>query len=221
MDAPQRRYRWHTLDFKTPHRAMQPLELETLKAGLNLLVAVTTLGLGWVVGNKLSAYWNHKQRQREFDLVSANDFHRLYGEFFAIWKIWNLALNEGTQEPKGRDELFGRACNAEGEVESLFVRLASNRALTSEQAATLGRFRQGYQTLRQSIRDRRKLGWDSSSHREYVAFKTLATDVAALIANEKGLSRDEAKRRAASLIRITSNGWESKWIEVDSSMQVQ
>lgn len=197
---------------------MQSLELEIVKAVLNLVVAMITLGLGWLVGNRLSAHWNLKQRQREFDLVSANEFHQLYGEFFAIWKLWNFALRENNLESVDRVELFARACTAEGQVESLFVRLASNRALTDEQAATLGRFRQGYQTLRQSIRDGHNIAWHSSSHPEYVAFKMLATEVAVLLANGKGLARDELKRRASSLLRITSNEWESSWFEPDESM---
>jgi hypothetical protein len=185
--------------------------LEVLKAALNLAVAVVTIALGWVLGQRLTVYWNLRQKQREYDMAAAREFQRLYGEFFAVWKLWNYHLKSPAGAGDPRSELLSRACTAEGSVESLFVRLASSRALTEEQARTLGRFRQGYQLLRQAIRDNRPLAWRSSAHPEYVAFKTLATEVALIIASELPLSGAVVKARAASLLRITSNEWEQTW----------
>jgi len=190
---------------------MNPEHLELLKAFLNLVVMWTTLGLGWLVGLRLSAYWNLKQKQREFDLASANEFHKLYGEFFAIWRLWNFAIQQARDASAiDRSKIFERACAAEGQVESLFVRLASTRLLTPEQTAMLGRFRQGYQSLRQAVLDGRAIAWHSSSHPEYVAFKTLTTQVAILIAGS-GVSDSGAGARAAALLKVTSNEWEGKW----------
>jgi len=45
---------------------------------------------------------------------------------------------------------------------------------------TLGRFRHRYQQLRQSIRDNVPLPWDHSEYSDYVEFKTLAPQVAAI-----------------------------------------
>ena len=190
---------------------MNPEHLELLKAFLNLVVSTTTLALGWLVGLRLSAYWNLKQKQRELDLASANEFHKLYGEFFAIWKLWNFAIRQAPEVSSvDRSKIFERACAAEGQVESLFVRLASTRNLTEEQTAMLGRFRQGYQSLRQAIRDGRLIAWHSSSHPEYVAFKTLATQVAVFIAGA-GVHHLQRDARAAALLKVTSNEWEGKW----------
>lgn len=185
---------------------------ELFKAFLNLVVAVTTLALSWVVGLRLSAAWNLKQKQREFELASANEFHKLYGEFFAIWKLWDFALLRTSDVSSlDRSKIFERACAAEGQVESLFVRLASTRTLTAEQTDVLGRFRQGYQSLREAVRDGRGVGWHSSSHPEYLAFKTLATQVAVLLAGD-GVSDAQRDARAAALLKITSNEWEGKWL---------
>src|SRR5262249_42640723 len=56
--------------------------------------AVVTLGLGWVVGQRLTSYWSFRQKHREIDLSVAQDFHRLYGEFFAVWKLWNYYIRD-------------------------------------------------------------------------------------------------------------------------------
>ncbi len=189
-----------------------PVErLELLKAALNLGVAILTIVLGWVVGQRLTVYWNLRQKQREYDMTTAQEFHKLYGEFFAVWKLWNYHLRESTSGTEVRAQLLSRACTAEGSVESLFVRLASSRTLTEEQTGVLGRFRQGYQSLRQAVRDGRPLDWRSSTHPQYVAFKKLAAEVAVLIVSEMPPSAGVVEARAASLLRITSNEWEQKW----------
>lgn len=190
---------------------MSNTDLELLKAALNLGTATITIALGWAVGQRLTVYWNLRQKQREHDMTTAQEFHKLYGEFFAIWKLWNYHLKASGSATSMRNELLSRACMAEGSVESLFVRLAASRSLTVDQARVLGRFRQGYQSLRQAIRDGRRLDWRSSKHAEYVAFKSLATEVAVLIVSEVPPSAGLIEARAESLLQITSNEWEERW----------
>ncbi len=192
---------------------MEPMILELLKAGLNLGVAVITLILGWFVGQRLTMRWNLRQKQRESDLNTANDFHRLYGEFFAIWKLWNYSLETKQDEAITRSGLLVRASAAEGGIESLLVRLSASRELSPDDVRALACFRQGYQNLREAIRDNSKLGWGSSSHPEYLAFKRLATYVALLIASDASPVPETAKNRAETLISITSNKWEERWSE--------
>lgn len=67
--------------------------LEFLKAGLNLAVAVTTLGLTWIVGARFTTAWNIRQKKKESDLAAAQEFYRLYREFFANWKLWNYSVS--------------------------------------------------------------------------------------------------------------------------------
>ena len=54
-----------------------------------LLTTLIFLGLGWVIGKQLTVLWSRRQKQNEQDLDAARDFHALYGEFFALWKLWN------------------------------------------------------------------------------------------------------------------------------------
>jgi hypothetical protein len=92
-------------------------------------------------------------------------------------------------------------CEAEAKLESTPVRLASERGLTDKEIHTLGRFRQRYQQLRESTRDNQPLQWDHSEHPDYVEFKTLAPQVAAIITGRRRV-------RPELLIKITSNMYE-------------
>ena len=57
-------------------------------------VALTLFG-GWIVTTRVSDHWDQIKRRREMDLASAEEFQRLYGEFFAVWKTWNaVALHQ-------------------------------------------------------------------------------------------------------------------------------
>lgn len=187
-------------------------KLELFKSVLSLGVSFLTIALGWLVGHRLTMRWNLRQKQRELDLMTAHDFHKLYGEFFAIWKLWNYSLRAECGCTVTRSDLLVRACAAEGAVESLFVRLAAGRDLRETDIKTLGRFRQGYQTLRETIRDNKKLDWSSSTHPEYLAFKELATAVAVLIVSEQPPRDALALKRAEALISITSNRGEGRWV---------
>ncbi|MFY9698156.1 MAG: hypothetical protein WAK34_07490 [Rhodoplanes sp.] len=69
--------------------------------------------------------WNIRQKQRENDLSTARDFHLLYGEFFAVWKLWNYFIKDVKAQSlygASRWELLKRACDAEGKLEATLVR---------------------------------------------------------------------------------------------------
>jgi len=170
-----------------------------------LLTYFVFLGLGWLIGKRLTILWSREQKENEEDLVAARAFHQLYGDFFALWKLWNYSLQDpGSQAASGtsRWELLDRACNTEGKLEALFVSLAaSQRSLEKNEIETLGRFRQRYQQLREVIRDNVPLAWDHSEHPDYKEFKSLAPQVAAIIVRS-GRVRQEL------LLKITSNVYE-------------
>jgi hypothetical protein len=169
-----------------------------------LITTLIFLGLGWVIGKLLTVLWSRRQKQNEQDLEAARDFHALYGDFFALWKLWNYYVRDlGADALPGasRWELLDRACKSEARLESTFVRLASGKTLTGKDIDTLGRFRQRYQQLRESIRDNVPLQWDHSEHPDYMEFKTLAPQVSAIIAGS-GRVREEL------LMKITSNVYE-------------
>jgi hypothetical protein len=187
-------------------------QTELFKSVLSLGSSLLIIVLGWLVGQRFTVQWNLRQKKRELDLTTAYDFHKLYGEFFAIWKLWNYSLKLEDGCTVSRSDLLVRACAAEGVVESLFIRLAASRDLRDVDINTLGRFRQAYQTLREAIRDNEKLEWGSSDHPNYLAFKRLATAVALLIVSEKPLPDVIARKRAEALVSITSNRNENRWI---------
>jgi hypothetical protein len=169
-----------------------------------LVTYLIFLGLGWMIGKRLSVVWSRRQKEAEQDLEAARDFHALYGEFFSGWKLWNYFVRElGPEALPGasRWEILDRACQSEARLESTLIKLASEKPLKNEDIDKLGRFRQRYQQLREAIRDDVPLAWDSSNHPDYVEFKALAPQVAAIIARSDRVRPDQ-------LIKITSNFYE-------------
>jgi hypothetical protein len=175
---------------------------------------LATAVLAYLVGNRLTAYWTLRQKQRELTLAASAEFFRLYGEFFASWKIWSRAVAEaenGVSETR-RWKVLERAAEAEGHVESLLVKMASERQLSNRDVEVLGKFRQAYQQLRKSIKRKDELNWGISTHREYIAFKRLATLTARLIVSRES-RRPRADEAERSLVGITSNYWETRWTD--------
>jgi hypothetical protein len=192
---------------------MDILLTEGLKAIPNLLVALLTLGLGWIVGQRLTLNWNLRQKRRELDLSNAKEFQALYGEFFAVWKLWNYYIHDvGHKSLPGasRWELLNRACTAEAGMEAIFVRLASERNLSEGQVNSLGQFRQLYQKLREVIRDNEPLPWNHSEHPEYMDFKRLGAQVAYFIVSDEDKDKTAAGKHADALVGITANRYENR-----------
>jgi hypothetical protein len=175
------------------------------------LVAIITLGIGWAIGQQLTYRSNIRQKRREFQLSATQQFYAAYGEFFAVWKLWNR-LERDDKFDERRWELHKRAAAAEAIVEGTLVKLASELALDRHQLATLGRFRQAFQQLRQSIRENLMLEWNYADHPEYKAFKELATRVAALLTADWWGRPPTDEQAASQLIEITSNSWQENWI---------
>lgn len=194
---------------------------ELLKALLNVIVAITTLSFGWLVGQRLTVYWAIRQKRRELELSAVNEFYKLYGEFFAVWKLWAYYLDSVNSANKlkfpdtTRWELLQRASAAEGALESVFVKLSSERILSDEDTEVLGKFRQAYQKLRESIRDNEHLGWSSHTHPEYLTFKRLAHLTACLILSDTQPKQKAKNQTANALEKITANVWEKSWVVTD------
>jgi hypothetical protein len=96
-------------------------------------------------------------------------------------------------------------------METMMVRLASERVLRDPDLATLGRFRQGFQSLRETIREQKELGWSSSEHKKYRGFKELAISVSRLVSTVDVSPIPTADHAQESLRIITSNLWEGYW----------
>ena len=189
-----------------------------------LLSPVIALALAWLVGNRLTDRWDVRKKTRELDLAALSEFYRLYGEFFSLWKLWDHALGQPGELGPRREVLLDRSAAAEGQMEALLIRIASERRLTLKEQHILGAFRQGYKRVRKAIQNEQSLneqGWSRSGAPGYAAFKGLASSVAVLLAEPRrsgwvkelvkppaGPDSIEARR---ALRQITSNVYEASW----------
>lgn len=187
---------------------------------------LVTLALAWLVGSSLTARWDAVKKQTELDLSAMEQFYQLYGEFFAVWKLWDDATRR--QEDGKRAELLERIANAEGQLEALVVRIACQRSLTDNQQHTVGAFRQAYQTLRRSTRHGQSLSadcsWDASNAVPYAAFNGLGASVAVLLRPQNvrpvvWRSRSGPDPLAAATLRVLTSSAYEPW-EINDSQQV-
>ncbi|WP_147943960.1 hypothetical protein [Microbispora sp. CSR-4] len=203
------------------------LWMETVKAVPNLAVALLTLTLGWLVGNRLTARWDERKKRRELDLLALGAFYEAYGQFCSIWKSWDGAPASFREDDRFQAEMLSRAAEAEGKVESLLVRLASEHSLSQRECTLLGCFRQAFQSLRKSIQRKVPLQsriyksgtreivahrWTSADAPPYLAFKALAGFTSDLMSNSS-LSSREPESSFIALRRITSNALERTWVD--------
>lgn len=182
-----------------------------------LLVAiaspVATLALAAIAGQRITSWWNERQKRRELELALANRFYDGYGEFCAIWKQWNyiVRVNDKTDEAYKRFlQIHERACHAEGEIESVLLKIASEREMTDECSSYLGDLRQAFQILREKIERGQPLSYSYAEHPEYLAFKRLSTFAGNLLAS-KSAKLPTAERAFANFKEITDNKHESQW----------
>lgn len=188
------------------------IEQELIKAAISGVSGICLLILTWIVGQRLAYQWNVRQKRRELQLSSLQQFYAAYGDFFAVWKLWNRLERDAASFEDRRWELLKRAAAAEATVEGTLVKLSLELNLDGEDVSNLGRFRQAFQQLRESIRDNQHLPWRSGDCPEYKTFKALSITVAALLNgkwSDSPLSRDRAREQ---LMVITANKWMHNWI---------
>lgn len=191
-------------------------EVEFNKALLNsipVLLGVLATGL---VGAGLGFWWNLQLKRRESDLATVKVFHDLYGEFFAVWKLWNYYVRDIGPDvfpDASRWELLERASAAEGGMEAILIGLASKHRSSPTSLDALGQFRQLYQQLRESIRNNRALEWDHSGHPIYMAFKGLAPVIAYLIRTGRDVDDVIFKQQTEAWLEVTHNRHEEFWLK--------
>ncbi|WP_128912344.1 hypothetical protein [Granulicella sibirica] len=167
-----------------------PIRLEIFRAGLGLVVSSLTLSIGWLVGQRLTVTWNIIQKRRETEIANVQQLYAVYGEFRELSKTWRLIKTYNSAAKVDQEScqwsLLTRACALESKLESINIKLATERFLQPDVLQTLGLFRQGIQRLRESIRDNVDVA-SSSRGVHYDHFNDLAARVAALISsNPKG-----------------------------------
>ncbi|MHA7291286.1 hypothetical protein ACX80V_16770 [Arthrobacter sp. MDT3-24] len=183
----------------------------TLKAVPTFAAGLILLVLGWVFTSRVTAFWDQRRKKRELGLIALERLYELYGEFFAVWKLWEELLPRlgpvgslTPDEAKERAELLRRAAAVEGAYESLMVKLIVERRLGTQDLKNLAYFREGLQCLRESIEANKRLKtrhgngdeWRSASQTDkpqraqaYLSFKTLAVLVSEMATYSKPAKR--------------------------------
>jgi hypothetical protein len=177
---------------------MAEVTLSSLTADLVKIVvgAAVASGLAWLVGNRVAYRWDEIKRRRESDLAARDEFYRVYGKFFATWKLWSTHKEYASAgAPDGIQwKLLEQAEEAEAGFEALLVKLASERRLSERDRRLLACFRQGYQSLRERLREDEPLEWwatgspkyphHDEGRRQYRTFKALSEYFATLLAED-------------------------------------
>jgi hypothetical protein len=184
------------------------MKIESFKAALGLLVSVITLALGWLVGQRLTINWNLVQKHRETEIENIHQFHLVYGEFRELSKTWRLVKKDEavteTERPGIRWMLLTRACALESKVESINIKLATEKIIRDdENLRALGLFRQAIQRLRESVRDE-TITPSSSRGIDYEYFNHLVARVATLISCAPEGPRPDAERSSKQLSKIAN-----------------
>ena len=100
------------------------LEHELIKGVITSISGLLLLALTWLVGQRLSYQWSIRQKREELRLSSLQQFYLAYGEFFAVWKLWNRLDQKTEKFDDRRWELLKRAAAAESIVEGTLVKLS-------------------------------------------------------------------------------------------------
>lgn len=192
------------------------MDIEVEKAllgGIPILLGVFATGL---VGAGFGFWWNLQLKRRESDLATLKIFHELYGEFFAVWKLWNYYVRDIGPDAfpdASRWGLLERASAAEGAMEAILIGLASKHRLSPTSLTALGQFRQLYQQLRESIRYNLALEWDDSGHPVYMAFKRLGPVIAYMIRTGRNVDGMTSKLQTEAWLQVTHNKHEEFWLK--------
>lgn len=169
------------------------------------------------VAGGLVAYWYGIARhRRELELEALGRFFDVYGRWFATWKEWQAIKKNKDSVTRAEDRatLSRKATEVEGEFEALLVRIATSRRLDAGQADRLGRFREGYQRLRECIEEDQPMPWrvsvrdDEINAQCYLTFKSLSVEFASLLDTPRaGRWRRTPSLRQAQETFIRVSSW--------------
>jgi hypothetical protein len=142
-------------------------------------------------------------------------FYDVYGTWFATWKACS-AFKDGHLPESERSTCLKQATAAEGQL--LLIKIAIERRLSPPEVERLGRFREGYRQLRESIEAGAKLPfrvqYDDDKRNAYVAFKSLSAELAALLDGRRRTHRVRLLPRHETWGRPTLSQGQKKVVEV-------
>ena len=180
---------------------------------LELYKAVLVLAVTFGVGQTVVSYWQMKNKRKELDIIAATQFQQVYGEYKELWRLWKIFQDPDKAKFKPNDstwwDLLKRATAAEAKVEAIVVKLVVERKLSSEDLKKLGLFRQGFQQLRQGIREGESLKYNYK-HPEYQLFTRLASEVACMLLTYRKIrppAPGEAAQQLADVVAIRQEDW--------------
>lgn len=177
--------------------------IELIKTGFALVILVVT----WLLGQRILAYWEIRKKRKELDIVTATQFQQLYGEYKEVWRLWKVFRNPPDKRmtfPENTQwELLKRATSAESKFEAIIVKMATERVLTQTEARNIGLLRQGFQKLRESIRDGKYFDYSHKTP-EYILFNNLACEVATTISSDRKKELTEASEASSNFINVTN-----------------
>jgi hypothetical protein len=163
----------------------------------------------------VTAFWSERQKRRELELSLANSFYSHYGEFRTVWRLWNWYLHTLASNAdafcKTRSEILDRACRAEGGMEAVLLKVASERNLDDAARRNLGNLRQAFQVLRERIEEGLPVSYGASEHEDYLEFKRLATWFGTLLAAGPAATVPHADEAYDAFREITHNKYEPRW----------
>jgi hypothetical protein len=161
------------------------------------VLALVAAVLATFVTNRLTAERARENARRDRDLATARDLYTVAGELFAAWKLWDFHSREPGPDdaPYGDDRrsaIVQLAASAEGQCESLLVRIAQEHDLDPDDIAALWCLRSAFKQLRYQIRENKQLRWwATDSHgddgnRHYTAYKNVLALVGTIVENQTG-----------------------------------
>jgi hypothetical protein len=161
------------------------------------VLALVAVLLAVLVTNRSAAERAETAAQRERDLTTARDLYQVAGQLFAAWKLWDFHSREpgGNKAPydaRRHSEIIQLAASAEGQCESLLVRIAQEHKLDTNRIAALWCLRTAFKELRRSVREGQPLKWWASDfrgddgHRAYNAYKSVLSLVGAIVEHPAG-----------------------------------
>ncbi|MGW0886488.1 hypothetical protein [Streptomyces sp. NPDC002671] len=195
----------------------------------NMVSGVVVAGVAALLGLWIAQRYTRKreeaQAKLERDLAAAAELYRVYGDFFAAWKVWNAHSRSseptsrarmsrlGPPDDQRRSELLAAAAQAEGGFEALLIRLALEHNLNNDQRAVLWCLRSASQQLRRAMRAGEPLLWWKSDihrgdagrdgYRAYQAFKKLASLTGCMLLHPSDTPSIES--RLLALRQVTSS----------------
>jgi hypothetical protein len=189
-----------------------------------IIAAVISTLIGGLIVSVLSSRWTKTQKQRELDFSTLEQFQQLYGEFFALYHLWDDFKGglfqgiEGSSKEIAKD-IIERAYNMEGKMEAVLTRIAAEKELSLSEIDSLGRCRQAFQRMRKHVSRDIPFNWNVDFHREYASLKIHAARVADIILFGRPRVPSRSKLQ---ILDITSNRYETKksstWLLTDEQL---